>query len=84
MNYTNNLREARLNRGMSVSELARRSGVSRVTINNIEQGYTNPTVSTVAAICKALNINPNEIFFNNLVNHEGQKRHFKVKEDRLT
>lgn len=65
---SNKLKKARTERGMSVSELARRSNLSRITISKIENGLSNPTVATVSAICKELNKNPNEIFFGVSVN----------------
>lgn len=60
---TNKLKMIRSDRGMSISELARRSGLSRVTITDIEKGIRNPTVRTVDAICRVLNKDPKEIFF---------------------
>ena len=60
---TNRLKEVRTERGMSISELARRSKLSRVTVADIENGFRNPTVKTIAAICRVLNKEPNEIFF---------------------
>ncbi|WP_342042832.1 helix-turn-helix transcriptional regulator [Bacillus sp. OTU2372] len=67
---SNKLKEVRTNQGMSISELARRTNLNRITISNIENGYSNPTVKTVSIICKVLSKNPNDIFFNNNVNHE--------------
>lgn len=69
MNY-NTLKGIRKNRGMPITELARRSGLSRITISNIEEQKTNPTQKTIAAICKVLEKQPSEIFFTNSVNHE--------------
>lgn len=66
----NNLKVVRKERGISITELARRSNLSRITVSNVEKGYTNPTVSTVSAICNALDKNPNDIFFDVVVNHE--------------
>jgi DNA-binding XRE family transcriptional regulator len=69
---TNKLKEVRINRGMSLSELARRSHLSRTTVTDIEMGRSNPTFKTIAAICKAINKSPNEIFFGPFVNQEYQ------------
>ena len=68
----NKLKEVRTRRGMSISELARRSKVSRMTIHEIESGDSNPTAKTIESICKALDENPNNIFFTHFVNHEYQ------------
>ncbi|RXZ00855.1 helix-turn-helix transcriptional regulator [Fictibacillus sp. S7] len=60
---SNNLKDVRTERGISISELARRSHLSRVTVTDIESGRRNPTIKTVTALCKALNKEPSEIFF---------------------
>lgn len=59
----NKVREARLEVGMSLSELARRSKTSRQTITNIELHGQEPGVKLGLQIAMALNKNPNEIFF---------------------
>ena len=41
---------------MSVSELARVSGVSKATISGVERGVGNPAIDTVWALAKALNM----------------------------
>lgn len=66
----NKLKEVRINWGLSISELARRSNLSRVAITNIENGESNPTASTINAICKVLEKSPTEIFFTRDVIHE--------------
>lgn len=68
----NNLKSIRTQRGITISELARRAKLNRITISNIENGKSNPTVSTVVAICKVLNKDPKEIFFSDCVYHEIQ------------
>jgi len=72
----NKLKEIRTKRGMSISELARRSKLSRVTISNIENGLSNPKATTVLSICKTLGKNPNDIFFNISVN-QGEREEVK-------
>lgn len=62
---SNRLKEIRTNRGMSISELARRTKLNRITISNIENGHCSPTVKTVSVICKVLSKDPSEIFFRN-------------------
>ncbi|MGY0232047.1 helix-turn-helix domain-containing protein [Longispora urticae] len=51
-----NLRAARAHRGWTLDELARRSGVSRGMIHQIEAARTNPSVATLAHLCVALDI----------------------------
>ena len=57
-----NLRRRRLERALSVSELARISGVSKATISGVERGVGNPAVDTVWALAKALNMQFGALF----------------------
>ena len=59
---------------MSVSELARRTGLSRVAITNIENGKSNPLASSMYSISLALNKKVSDIFFNPGVIQELQKQ----------
>ena len=63
----NNLREVRSSIGMSLAELARRSGTSRQTITNIELHGQEPAVGLALAIASALRTDPYHIFFGNNV-----------------
>ncbi|MER6978076.1 helix-turn-helix domain-containing protein [Streptomyces carpinensis] len=49
------LRELRTARGLSLSELARRSGVGKGTLSELESGTRNPTLETLYALTTALN-----------------------------
>jgi transcriptional regulator with XRE-family HTH domain len=51
-----NMRRFRLERAMSLGELARRSGLSKQTLSKIEQGSGNPTVETLALLGAALDV----------------------------
>lgn len=57
------LKNAREKRGMSQCELADAAGVSRYTINKIENGNTNPKITLCLAICKALKLKLNDLFW---------------------
>lgn len=58
------LREIRLNKGLSQSELARAASVSNEYIGKIERGEsTNVGTETVEAIAKALSVHPTEILY---------------------
>lgn len=46
----------RIVRGLSQKELAIMAGVTKETINLIEQGKSDPKLSTIKKIVKALNI----------------------------
>lgn len=50
------LRRERESAGISVSELARRAGISKATISQLESGSGNPSVETLWAIGDALSI----------------------------
>lgn len=66
----NIVKEIRIERGMSVSELARRTGLSRTAIFNIENGISNPLATTMYAISLALDKEVSEIFFTSSVIQE--------------
>lgn len=48
------LREIRINAGMTQDQLAEKVGVIRQTISNIECGISKPSVSTAQAIAQVL------------------------------
>ena len=48
---------------MSQTELAKLSGVTRQTIGLIEAGEFNPSIKLCIAICKALGVTLNDIFW---------------------
>jgi transcriptional regulator with XRE-family HTH domain len=49
-----NVRRLRLERGLSVVDLAARSGVARATLTQLESGRGNPTIETIAALAAVL------------------------------
>jgi transcriptional regulator with XRE-family HTH domain len=49
------IREIRLHQGLSQPQLAKRAGMSRSYLTQLEQGSSEPTVSKAIAIAKALN-----------------------------
>src|SRR3546814_4287693 len=53
---------ARKDAGLSLDELARRSGVSKSILSQIERDSTNPTIATVWRICAALERSPESLF----------------------
>lgn len=57
------MREARQQKGISQTELAKLIGVSRQTINMIENGDYNPTIALCLKICKALDKTLNDLFW---------------------
>lgn len=58
----NNLQKWRLRRGLSVSALARAAEVSKSTISELERGVSNPSLDTLWAIAKSLNVSLGAMF----------------------
>ena len=57
------VKAARAQKDMTQKDLAAAVGVSRQTINAIEQGEYNPTIKLCRAICRALGKTLNELFW---------------------
>ena len=57
------MKQARLDKNLSQTELAKNIGVSRQTINMIENDDYNPTISLCIKICKALEKTLDELFW---------------------
>lgn len=57
------IKSARVFLDMTQSDLANAVGVSRQTINIIENGNYNPSIKLCIAICKALNQTLNDLFW---------------------
>src|SRR3989338_252403 len=56
-----NMKRIRIQKGISQGDIVRSLGVSRAFISNIENGKTNPTLSTITNIAKALGISSDEL-----------------------
>jgi len=56
-----NLRRLRIARRLSLSELARATGMSKATLSGVESGRSNPTVDTLAALADALRVSLGEL-----------------------
>jgi len=50
------LRRAREHAGLTLTELARRAGVAKSTLSQLESGQGNPSVETLWALCVALDV----------------------------
>ena len=59
----NHLREARLEKNLSQTQLAQLVGVSRNTISSIETGQFNPTAKLALTLCIALDKKFEELFY---------------------
>ena len=59
-NMYKRIKEVCKQKGMSLSEVAERSGIARETLSRQVSG--NPTVNTLIAVAKALNVQVHELF----------------------
>ena len=50
------LKALRQKRGLSMTELAKRAGLSRAMISFIESEFRNPTLDTLLRVCGALKV----------------------------
>ncbi len=57
------IKVARAEKDMTQKELAEAVGVSRQTINAIEQGEYNPTIRLCCAICRVLGKRLDDLFW---------------------
>lgn len=54
--------QARRNKKITLIKLAEESGISKSTLNNIENERVSPTMKQMEAIAKALNMKITELF----------------------
>ncbi len=59
----NNLKSARMEKGLSQAQLAELIGVSRNTISSIETGQFSPTAKLALILCIALDKKFEELFY---------------------
>lgn len=56
-----NLKEIRMSKNITQSELAEKLSADKSFVSNIENGKTNPTLSTITSLAKALGVSTNEL-----------------------
>ncbi len=56
------LKEARHEAGLSQVEVARRSGVDRSYLSDLERDRQSPSVNVLVRVCKAIGVSPAKIF----------------------
>lgn len=56
------IKDVRLQKGMSVRKLAKLTGMSKTYISDIENDYKIPTIYTLCIIAVALNVRPEELY----------------------
>ncbi|MDP1755864.1 MAG: helix-turn-helix transcriptional regulator, partial [Pseudohongiella sp.] len=64
MSLSENLQRLRKERGLNQDELSEQSGVSLTQISKIERSETDPRVSTIEKLAKALGCSMDEMLFN--------------------
>lgn len=62
MKVLNNIKQIRYERGISLRQLAKSSGVGFTTISKIENGYVIPTQLTMISIARGLKMDVTEVF----------------------
>lgn len=67
-----NLKLARVAKDLSQKELANKIGVSRQTINMIEKGRYNPSLSLCLEICWALDKKLDDLFWRELEDNQDE------------
>lgn len=56
------LKELRKQKNITLSELAKMTGISKSHLNYIENGIKEPTISVLVLIAKALNVKIDELY----------------------
>ncbi len=56
-----NMTRIRNEKGLTQGDIHRETGLDRAYINRVESGQTNPTISNLEKIAKALGIKPDEL-----------------------
>jgi transcriptional regulator with XRE-family HTH domain len=57
----NNLKKIRVKKNITQSEIAKKLGVDRSFVSNIENAKNNPTLSTITNLAKVLGVSANEL-----------------------
>lgn len=67
------IKVARAEKDMTQKELAQKVGISRQTMNAIEQGEYNPTIRLCRKICRVLDRTLDALFWEDEENEEEEK-----------
>lgn len=66
------LKAARASKDLSQAKLAEAVGVTRQTMNAIENGDYNPSLNLCIAICRRLDVTLNDLFWEGGMNDENE------------
>jgi len=64
------VKKKRIEKGLSMVELGYRCNMDKPNMSRIENGNTNPTLTTIVRICTALEINLSELFNEFIISKE--------------
>jgi transcriptional regulator with XRE-family HTH domain len=56
-----NLKKIRTEKGITQAEIAKKLGVDRSFVSNLENAKTNPTLATITNLAQALGVTANEL-----------------------
>ena len=56
-----NLKRIRIKKNITQVEIAKKLGVDRSFVSNIENAKTNPTLATITSLAQALGVSTNEL-----------------------
>jgi transcriptional regulator with XRE-family HTH domain len=56
------VKQLRQNRGLTLEQLSKISGISRSSISELENNISSPTAKTVSALAKALGVEEGDLF----------------------
>lgn len=62
MDVGNRIRNLRLSKGLSATELAKKAYISQPYLSDIESGRTAPSLDKLSTICESLDISLSEFF----------------------
>ena len=54
--------EIRIQHGLTLQQMAEKTGISKTTLNEIENDHRSPTLETLVQVAKALDIKVTELF----------------------
>ena len=69
----NRIKELRLERGLSQTELAKRAGTTQNTISSLETGQYSPTAYLSGLIALALDLKWEDVFYYDINEDENEK-----------
>ncbi len=70
--FKNRIKELRLAKGMSQTELAKKAGTTQNTISSLETGQYSPTAYLSGLLCRALGCKWEDCFYYELEGEDGK------------